>query len=256
MSNWPNGAICEKATRPKGPLPAKGGGSRLGPCRRRLTTDPQSEGRLQGEVTSGVSSDAVDTAALVIAIISLVLAVLSLAWQAVTFVLTGPRVKVCLKEGLRGPLGVMIAPPSVYTDAGRAALEADGYTEHVLAVVVTNAGRSATTVRGWSLHFGNGVVYTNQMDPRNPALPHRLEPHTTETWYATVDEIAPFVENFVDQTESARTLRAEVDTATETAKSRERMVVAADGTVWTLPSRWARSGSATLARTRDVGQGS
>ena len=109
MSNWPNGAICEKATRPKGPLPAKGGGSRLGPCRRRLTTDPQSEGRLQGEVTSGVSSDAVDTAALVIAIISLVLAVLSLAWQAVTFVLTGPRVKVCLKEGLRGPLGVMIA---------------------------------------------------------------------------------------------------------------------------------------------------
>jgi hypothetical protein len=41
-----------------------------------------------------------DTAALVIAILGLVLAVLSLAWQAVTFVLTGPRVKVHLKEGL------------------------------------------------------------------------------------------------------------------------------------------------------------
>lgn len=175
-----------------------------------------------------------ETAALAVAIIGLVLAVLSLVWQAVTFVLAGPRVKVRLKEGLRGPAGAVIAPPSIYTDAGRAALEADGYNEHVLAVVVTNSGRSPTTVQRWSLHFGNGVVYTHQLDPRNPGLPHRLESHTTETWYASVDEIAPLVEGFVDQSESARTLRAEVDAASQTATSRERMLVGADGSVHTL----------------------
>jgi hypothetical protein len=173
----------------------------------------------------------VDTAALVIAIVGLVLAAFSLGWQAVTFVLSGPRVKVRLKEGLRGLGGVIIAPPSIYPDSGRASLEADGYTEHVLAVVVTNSGRSATTVQRWSLNYGNGVVFTHQLDSRNPVLPHRLEPHTTETWYASVAQVAPIVEGFVDQSESARTLRAEVDTATATARSKERLIIDADGTV-------------------------
>ena len=125
----------------------------------------------------------------------------------------------------------MIAPPSIYTDAGRASLEADGYTEHVLAVVVTNSGRSATTVQRWSLQFGNGVIFTHRMDPLNPALPYRLEPQTTATWYASVDQITPYVEAFEDQSESARTLRAEVGTATNTATSRDRMVIGTDAAV-------------------------
>jgi hypothetical protein len=131
---------------------------------------------------------------------------------------------------------VLIGSPSIYTAEGRASLEADGFTEHVLAVVVTNSGRSPTTVERWSLHYGNGVIYTHQLDARNPVLPHRLEPHTSATWYASVDQIAPYVEAFVDQSEAAKTLHAEVDTATQTSKSPEQMVIDADGSVRALPT--------------------
>src|SRR5437868_9696517 len=78
----------------------------------------------------------VQVATLVIAVVGLVLGAISLAWQAAIFVLTGPRVKVRLQEGFRGPLGVMFGPASMCTETGRQTLANEGYTEHVLAIDV------------------------------------------------------------------------------------------------------------------------
>jgi hypothetical protein len=176
-----------------------------------------------------------------IAAAGLALAGLSLGWQAATFFMSGPRVKASLSEGFRGPLGVMIAPPAVYTDEGLAALEQQGYTEHVVSVTATNKGRLPTTVRSWSLHFGNRAIFNNPQDSRNPALPHRLEPHTAETWYAPLEDIVPFVEVFTDQSDHARTIRAAIAVATgETVMSRQRIVVGADGSTRTRHRRLTR----------------
>jgi hypothetical protein len=184
----------------------------------------------------------VDAAALVIAVVGVVLATLSLIWQALTFFLTGPRVRVRLSEGLRAPHGgVVIAPPSIYTQAGRAALEADGYTEHVLAVTARNAGRAPVSLLRWSLRFGNDAIITYPGGGGNVPLPHRLEPATDISWYAPLQDVVPYVEDFVDQSDDARTLRGEVDTALgKTVVSRQRIIVGADGTTRTRHGRRRR----------------
>ena len=88
-----------------------------------------------------------ELAALVPGVVGVVLATLSLIWQAMSFLLTGPRVNVRLSESLRAAHGgVVVGPLSIYPDASRTALEDDGYTEHVFTVTATNAGRLPATV--------------------------------------------------------------------------------------------------------------
>lgn len=197
-------------------------------------------GRLILLQVAGVS--AIEIVTLAIGGAGLGLAALSLGWQAATFFMSGPRVKVRFGEGFRGPLGVMIAPPGVYTEQGLASLEHQGYTEHVLAVTAMNKGRFPATIRNWSICFGNRATFTNPQDLRNPPLPHKLEPHTAQTWYAPVDEVVPFVDMFSDQNERARTASGAVDTATnKTVVSRQRIVVGADSTTRTRHSRITRA---------------
>jgi hypothetical protein len=191
----------------------------------------------------------VETAAFVIAVIGLALAALSLGWQLASFLLTGPRVKVRLREGVRSPLtgAAMIGPLSMYTERGREALEARGQTQHVLIVTVTNTGRVPTTVDGWSVSFGNRVEYSGPPgDPAAPPLPCRLEPHAGEHWCAPIDDdLRPVLDDFVDQSDAARTARAHarLQTGAEVS-SRERIVLARDGTIRVeeplLGSLWRR----------------
>ena len=79
-----------------------------------------------------------DEVTLVFAVLGLVLAVASLVWQFASFQLSGPRVRVRLREGLRDLQGVLIGPPAMYPNA---------VGEHVLAVEVVNSGRLPATVR-------------------------------------------------------------------------------------------------------------
>jgi hypothetical protein len=181
------------------------------------------------------------TITLAIAAAGLALAALSLGWQAATFFLSGPRVRVELREGLRGPQGVMIAPPSVYTEAGLAALEHQGYTEPVLAVMAVNHGRLPTTVNSWLIKFGNSVTYGNPNDPRNPSLPHRLEPHTSVSWYAPLDDLQKLQAEFVDQSDEAAGARAVVDLGNrENVASKNMITVGPDGTRVPTPGWIAR----------------
>lgn len=171
-----------------------------------------------------------EIATLVIAIIGLILAVVSLLWQAATFVLSGPRVKVRLREGIRGDHGgALLGPIENYTADGLAALTAQGYSEHVLGIEVVNTGRLPATIRTWGLRFGNRAVYTHNLDPRNPPLPHRLEPATSEVWYVPVANLQELQGDFVDQSREAATARADVDLATgKTVSSRDGFTIRPD----------------------------
>ena len=172
----------------------------------------------------------VNTATLVIAVVGLALSAVAITWQAATFMLTGPRIRVRLREGLRGLGGVMIAPPTMYTPAGRQVLEQQGYTEAVIAIEVVNRGRLPTTVDRWTIRFGNGAAYLNPGDLQNPPLPHRLEPHTNATWYAPVENLVLLRAAFVDMGQDAATIRGVIDLGTQdSVVSRNTLIVTDDG---------------------------
>jgi hypothetical protein len=179
---------------------------------------------------------------LAIAACGLLLSALSLGWQAATFFLSGARVVVRLREGFRGPGGVMIGPPMIYTQAGLAALERDGFTEHVLAVEVVNRGRLPATVNSWSIAFGNGVIYRPPLDAANPALPYRLEPGASEIWYAAVEPLQQLQPDFADQTEQAARARGRIGLGTRDAlMSRNGIIIGPDGTRLPQPGLVRRS---------------
>jgi len=172
----------------------------------------------------------VNTVTLVIAITGLGLSALSIGWQAASFFLSGPRVRVHLQEGLRGLGGVVLASPSVYTEEGGAALERLGFGEPILAVIVVNRGRLPATVGNWSIRFGNGAAYQNPGDPRNPALPYRLEPFTSDSWYAPLDHLQQLQAVFTDQSDAAAVVHGEVDLGSrETVASKDSLIVRVEG---------------------------
>src|SRR5262245_50349056 len=89
----------------------------------------------------------VELAALIVAIVAACLALFSLGWQVLAFVLTGPRLTAALEEAFRNPLtGALLvtSPGSIVGGIGK--LREQGLSEHVLLVRVTNRGRSAATI--------------------------------------------------------------------------------------------------------------
>lgn len=191
------------------------------------------------------------TAALVVAVIAVVLAAVSLLWQAAAYFLSGPRIKVSLDEGLRGPGGgVISAPPSAYTEKGREKLVADGYTERIVAVVVRNVGRMPTTIRMWSLRFGNDALWTFPIDPENVPLPHRLDAHDEIGWYATLEQLRDLQREFLDQSDEAAAVVGLVRLGSGSQiESGNALVVRADGSErdsrrvprWSLARAMARA---------------
>jgi hypothetical protein len=149
-------------------------------------------------------------ATLIVAVVGVVLAAGSLIWQAMTFVLSGPRVRVTLEAGLAGPGGVMVGPLEAYTIDGRAALEAQGYTERVVVVRAINDGRSRARVDYWLILFGNQASFSNPLDPRNPELPYRLEPGESAIWLVRVADLDALQRKFVDRSAYASLIWAVV----------------------------------------------
>jgi len=115
---------------------------------------------------------------------------------------------VYIREGFRGPQGIMVAAPEVYTEDGLRTLQRMGYTEEVLGVEAVNRGRLAVTVDRWWFQFGNGVLYDNPSDPRNPQLPHRLDSFARAAWWAPAADLHDSQGPFTDQSGHAATLRA------------------------------------------------
>src|SRR5919204_5203102 len=89
-----------------------------------------------------------------IAVLSLILAVASLTWQAATFALSGSRLRADLRHGARNAtVAVTGVPGSQSLDT----LTQQGFTEEVFGVEVRNVGRLAAEVSRVQVALANGV---------------------------------------------------------------------------------------------------
>ncbi len=121
-----------------------------------------------------------DTPTTVVAVVGLVLAALSFGWQAWSFSVSGSRVTVTVRAGVkRGPVVATLANAPTRTEINT--LVRQGFNEPVYGVSLHNRGRGPTSVRSVDLLFNDGgAVGLTRVEPQ---LPHRLEGESDQTWY-------------------------------------------------------------------------
>jgi hypothetical protein len=179
-------------------------------------------------------------AALIVAIVAACVALTSLGWQVIAFLLTGPRVSIRLEEAFRNPLtGEMLATTPRAIVGGIDKLDELGYSEHVLLVRVTNRGRSATTVERWNLLFGNDAMYVHpRADLTNPPTPTRLDSHTSTTYYTLVEWLQGYQANFTRQSRRAKRIRAVVGVSGRNRDRKSRFAYRVDASGLHAHGRW------------------
>lgn len=163
-------------------------------------------------MTSGPS-----TVVLVVAVLGLVLSTASLVWQAATYRLNGPRVRVELLVGAvssyGGAGGMATAPVGPTWQRDLAALRQQGMAEPMVAVRARNIGRAPTTVTDVGATFDTGAAYTLAGGtPGSAPLPHRLEAEDSAVWWLPLGEVAGIVRGTaeVDGLRTVRTVRMSV----------------------------------------------
>lgn len=131
-------------------------------------------------------------AALLVACFSLIVSGLALGWQVAMWLLNGGRVKAHLRHGVVGRGGVASGP--VHRDGRRrdiASLRSQGWEgPEVLGVQVINTGRARVQVTAFGIRQGGQSMSINYPSSNafSPALPAWIEPGSSETWYAAVDD--------------------------------------------------------------------
>lgn len=130
----------------------------------------------------------VESITLLIAVSGLALSVASLTWQVATHKLTGPRMRVEVKHGLRGPAAVISwEPHDPPSDVARHV--SDGFNKPVVVVTVRNVGRMAASVD--SVNFSVGKVALQPDGAiEGPAMPHRIDAHDAAAWYVDAEPIS------------------------------------------------------------------
>ena len=129
-----------------------------------------------------------DTIALVVAIVGLVLAVASLVWNFAVFRLSGPRIKVYLQFGARGPGGIATRRGPRQPDWGQ--LSNQGLDEPLVGVEVVNVGRAAIDVQRCNCRLSKeGYAYFDHRLPVNRPFPFRLEAHASESWWVPLGPV-------------------------------------------------------------------
>ncbi|HZT07743.1 MAG TPA: hypothetical protein VFC51_11980 [Chloroflexota bacterium] len=125
-----------------------------------------------------------ETATLAIAVLSLMLAGLSLGWQAATFFLEGGRVKATFKPGLVGNGMVITLEAEKFSDDNmRAVMGRQGYGRPVAAIDVRSVGRLPVTIASWKIVTNPGGTALQPVGELiGPALPHRLEAGESQIW--------------------------------------------------------------------------
>jgi hypothetical protein len=127
-----------------------------------------------------VSQASVTVATLAIAVVGLVLSVISLTWQAATFVMSGSRVRARLRHGAAGGGSVVSGPPG--TQSLRVMAE-QGFTTEVIGVEVRNVGRLAVQVTDVRAALPSGFQVSEARISMGPDLPYRLEAQSSQTWF-------------------------------------------------------------------------
>lgn len=188
-----------------------------------------------------------DTAAIVLGALGVGLSSVALAWQALSYILSGPRVRVTLSEGLRAPMGnALIGLLDAYPDETRTRLEQDGYDQRVAVVVAVNRGRMPATINGWGIKFGNRAFVAGPVaGPLNPnnTIPLRLEPAADATWFLRAEDLTNLQAQFIDQSDEAARVRAEVRVAgrEDAVRSRYTFVARGDALRFIAEPWWRRA---------------
>ena len=144
----------------------------------------------------------VDTAALVISIISLVIAMGSLLWQFVQWKLSAGRPEVALVQGLtEGTTSALTFPipddgEPFNFDEMRDQLLAQGvHTDTAIGIEIFNRGRSNVIVKEVVVHFeGAAPVFSPGGQTIGHPLPYRLEPGDQQTWLVKMTLIESMVD--------------------------------------------------------------
>ena len=124
-----------------------------------------------------------------IALAALFIALAALIWQAVAFLLAGPRVKVAMKVGLLGASGLVSWPPdTAHTDVGE--LRSQGFELPVVVAEIRNKGRMAVMVDKVEAVYSNGIALAGLEPPAGERLPYRLEPHAGFTYLMHGEPVA------------------------------------------------------------------
>lgn len=131
-------------------------------------------------------------AALIVAILSLVVAVSALSWQVISWRLNGGRVRAKLVHGIAGRGGVVVAPVA----RGSSYKNVEQLREHgwhgaeVLGIEVTNTGRANVQVTGFAFWHPSSKAALSfpAGNALSPQLPCFVEPGTTKAWYADLED--------------------------------------------------------------------
>jgi hypothetical protein len=131
--------------------------------------------------------DALEIVTLVVAIVGAVTGVAALVWEAVTFVLSGSRVKVALVHVWLGGGSVAVTVP-LSEPIGKQPPSPHATVE-TLGVEVRNVGRLAVSVTDWRIKIGPTELISLRGVPHNKQLPHRLDVGEENTWFVEVAQI-------------------------------------------------------------------
>jgi hypothetical protein len=113
--------------------------------------------------------------------LGVVLALLSLAWQAWSFTRSGSRVSVTIYGSLRGGMGGgAMTVPNRAPAAVLQQMHAQGFSKPAVAIEVRNAGRGPTSIVKLVVLLGNGATWTDAA--LDPTLPFRLDGESEQTW--------------------------------------------------------------------------
>lgn len=137
-----------------------------------------------------------DTVALVLSVVSLVLAGAAFGWQLLTWFLTGGRCKAELRHGvLRGP-GLATRPVDRSGQVRLAGLgDRSPVDVEVLEVRVTNRGRLPVVVNDYAVKIkGGGLSFQPIADAAGTEpLPHVLQPGHRASWWVTMSDVDALV---------------------------------------------------------------
>jgi hypothetical protein len=135
-----------------------------------------------------------DIASIVLGSLGVGLALVSIGWQAWTFLRSGSKVEVVIAEGRRGfmqgQLGVATFSPNT-APWERDYIEQQGLGEPVVAVTAHNLGRGETSISKCDVAVSDGGAYSNTAN--EPPLPYRLAGESEQTWYFPLEPIRAYV---------------------------------------------------------------
>lgn len=167
----------------------------------------------------------VDFAAILISVFSLAIAACSLGWQVAVWTLSGRRVRLRLLHGVAGRGGFAVgAVDRSETTLDLTSMRRQGWDgPEVIGVEVVNVGRAPVSVRGYSVQaIGGGMSLRPVGDIVGPALPFRLEPGESETWYSDARDARALLSSLAAIGRQSRSVRMAVSLGTGQERATRR----------------------------------